>query len=163
MIWHRKILQENIKETFSSVLFYILILIFLGAQRFFLGDSFSWVWIEPIEQPSIFMRIFYSALTFLTLGKLVYKTKFYFYLYRIIGNYWVYKKAKKNIWVFLMLIMFFIIVPIIVNLLNGVISIVYNVFIFLLYILPSLTISTTIVGIYFYFRRKDKIGSTPLS
>ena len=153
MTWYERVLKKNIKEIFSSGILYVCILIILSIQHFFLGNSFSWVWIEPIEQPSIFVRIFYSAITYPTLGYLVYRTGFYLFIWRIFPRR-IFRGIKKKVWIILIGVMFFVVVPIVVDVLNGIISIFYNIFNFFLYLFPAVAISSLIVVGILYLRNK---------
>ncbi len=119
-----------------------------------MGKSFTWTDISPIDPPSIFVRIFYSALTFVTLGAFLYKIKFYKGLYRILGDWQSFKEAKAIIWVLLMGAMFFVIVPLVVDILNGILSIGYNLFALTLYAFPPVGVSVILFTLYFYFKKK---------
>lgn len=155
MSWQQKALKNNIKEIFSSVPLYILTMVVLGLWSYFSGNSFSWIWVEPIEVPSIPVRLFYSALTFFTIGAFLYKIGFYKFLWSISSSWKDFKKSKKEIWGILMLLMFFVIVPKVVELLNAIASVFYNLFYFLLYVFPSFVISIMLVGAYFYLCNKQ--------
>lgn len=145
MSWEKRILTENIKNVLSSGILYLLTLIVVSIWDIYHGKSYTWVWLEVIDQPSIFVRLFYSAITFVTLGALLYRIKFYKLLWQIIGDWRSYKEAKSAIWGLLVLFMYFYGVPKIVDFLNFIISIIYNIFNFILYISPFFTISLIIL------------------
>lgn len=153
MTWYERVLKKNIKEIFSSGFLYVCILIILSIQHFFLKNSFSWVWIEPIEQPSFFVRLLYSAITYPTLGYLVYKSGFYLFIWRLFPRR-TFRRIKKKVWIILMGVMFFVVVPVVVNVLNGIISVFYNIFNFFLYLFPSVAVSSLIVVGILYLRKK---------
>ena len=119
-----------------------------------MGKTFTWTDISPIDSPSIFVRIFYSALTFVTLGRLLYLAGFYKALYRILGDWRSFKEAKAIIWVLLMAAMFFVIVPLVVDILNGILSIGYNLLALTLYAFPPVGVSMILFAFYFYFKKK---------
>ncbi len=154
MTWYRKTLEKYRKEILTGAVFSIVCSISLLLWIFALGKTFTWTDISPIEQPSIFVRIFYSALTFVTLGAFLYRIGFYRALYRILGDWRSFKEAKGIIWVLLMGTMFFVIVPTVVNLLNGIISIGYNLFALILYAFPPVGVSVILFTLYFYFRKR---------
>lgn len=82
--WHKITLKKHLKNVFSSGITYaILALVFL-LWRFVLGYQFGWQNIEPFSPPNIFVRVFYSAFTFATLGLLLYVFRFYQVLHDIL-------------------------------------------------------------------------------
>lgn len=153
MSWYRKVLQKNIKEIFSSAGTYLLTATLLTAWYFYTGKGFQWEWIEPLDAPSFFERFFYSALTYVTIGALLYKIRFYQFLYYVLGDWRSFKEAKALIWVLLLWLMYFKIVPFFFDVMNDVISIGYNLFMFVLYVAPWFFISVIAVFGYYYFRK----------
>jgi hypothetical protein len=152
--WYKKAIKHNIKEIFSSVPLYVLTVIILGVWHFLSGGQFTWVWIEPIEAPSVFVRIFYSALTFITLGAFLYKIRFYQFLWFVLGDWKTFKEAKALLWLLLMWSMYSWVVPKVINLLNDIASIGYNIFNFLLYAFPAFTLSALILTGLMYLHKK---------
>lgn len=158
MSWQIKAINKYTKETFSSLWTYLLTAIFLTVWYLFSGNVFHWVWIEPLDVPPL-ERFLYSAITFYTLGRFIYNTGFYLVLWRIfyaLGDMRSYKELKRIIWLCLILIMYFWIIPAVIAVLNWIISIGYNIFKFCLYVAPSLVISTLVVGIYYYVKNNKK-------
>lgn len=158
MSWHKNTLLKYRKEiTHSAVLSFVLALVF-AVYSWHLGNTFVWESISPIEQPSILVRAIYSALTFATLGAIIYALGFYKILYApyrgVKGGYKEYKKDKKAIWGILILLMYFIIIPVVVNVLNAIASFFYNIFKYILYLPPTLGIFLilTILISYIYSR-----------
>lgn len=154
MSWYKHTLKKYGKEILSGAIFTVVCTLAFLLWIFVMGKTFAWTDISPIEQPSIFIRIFYSALTFITLGAFLYKVGFYKALYQILGDWRSFKEAKSIIWVLLMGTMFFVIVPLVVDLLNSIISIGYNVFALILYAFPPVGISLIIFALYFYFKKQ---------
>lgn len=154
MTWYKHTLKKYGKEILSGAIFTVVCTLAFLLWIFVVGKTFTWTDISPIEQPSIFIRIFYSALTFITLGAFLYKVGFYKALYQIMGDWRSFKEAKSIIWVLLMGTMFFVIVPLVVDLLNSIISIGYNVFALILYAFPPVGISLIIFALYFYFKKQ---------
>lgn len=138
--WYWREILKNFKKSFSSVSFYILFLAILSVWKYLIGQDFSWESISPIQEPNIFIRILYSALTFISLGKLLRFFGFYKMLHnicvKILGDWQLYKSIKKIVWVSLMLLMFIYVVPFIVYILNTIISFFFNVFNLILYLFP---------------------------
>lgn len=159
MTWYKDTLQKHKKEILSGSIFTVICAIVFLLWIFAIGRTFSWTDISPIEQPSVFVRLFYSALTFITLGAFLYRVGFYKALYQILGDWRSFKEAKAIIWVLLTGIMFFVIVPLVVDLLNGIISIVYNLFALALYAFPPVGISLILFTLYFYLKKQIQFKS----
>jgi len=153
MTWYEQTIKKYKKEILIGAFFSIICSLLFLVWIFVMGKTFVWTDISPIEQPSIFIRILYSALTFVTLGRILYVLGFYKALYQFLGDWRSYKEAKSIIWILLMALMFFVIVPKVVDLLNGVISIVYNILALILYALPPVGISIVLFLIYFYIKK----------
>lgn len=152
--WQNKKVLTNIRESFLSGSFYLITLILLLIWDVYQGKSFQWIWLEVIDPPSVFDRLFYSAVTFLTLGAFLYAIKFYKILWIIIGNWREYKKVKSIIWGMLMFFMYFYGVPKIVDFLNFIISIIYNIFAFVIYVSPFFATSLIILTVYKMIKTK---------
>lgn len=160
MSWHKNTLLKYKKEiTQSAALSFVLTLVF-AIYSWHLGNTFAWESISPIEQPSILVRAVYSALTFATLGAIIYALGFYKILYApyrgVKGGHKEYKKDKKAIWGILILLMYFVIIPVVVNVLNAIASFFYNIFKYILYLSPAVGIFLilTILISYIYSRAK---------
>jgi len=161
--WYKKVLIKNTKEILSSAgTYFILVLVFL-LWRFALGYQFKWQQIEPLSPPSIFIRSFYSAFTFLTLGLLLYIVRFYKVMHDILvkgmGLWGLYDAIKAVLWLLLMFISYQYIVPWLFALLNASASILYNIVGFILYALPPVGISLLII---FYIILKSKVKQANL-
>jgi hypothetical protein len=154
MTWYKKTLKKYGKEILTGAVFSIVCTLAFLLWIYGMGKTFTWTDISPIDPPSIFVRIFYSALTFVTLGAFLYKIKFYQGLYRILGDWRSFREAKAIIWVLLMGTMFFVIVPLVVDILNGILSIGYNLVALLVYAFPPVGISVILFTLYFYFKKK---------
>jgi hypothetical protein len=158
MSWHKKVLVKHAKEIFSSGVFYILLILVFLLWRFAFGYQFEWQNIEPFSPPSIFIRIFYSAFTFVTLGFLLYVLRFYKALHDILVrgmNLWgLYNSIKAIVWAVLMYLSYQYIVPWLFSILNASVSILYNIASFVLYIFPPLGIAIIIAISYTFFRKQ---------
>lgn len=105
-------------------------------------------------------RLFYSALVYVTLGWfLFHKLKFWKFLYEPYRGggrraYREYEKLKAAIWGFLILLMYFVIVPFVVDILNTIISFFFNLYVLLLYLAPPLAISLMICGFGLFIYKK---------
>jgi hypothetical protein len=152
--WQSKVIKENIKNILSSGILYLFTLVTVSIWDMYHGKGFEWVWLEIIDQPSLFVRLFYSAITFVTLGALLYAVNFYKLLWHIIGDWKEYKKAKSAIWGLLMVFMYFYGVPKIIDFLNFIISIFYNIFNFILYISPFFAISLLLLLVIQFIKIK---------
>ncbi len=167
MKWYKKIFIKYQKEAVSSAIFFIIFSLMLLFWYFFLGKSFLWRNIEPISAPNFFERAFYSALVFISVGALLYFIRFYQFLHFLIinltGNWRWYKGIKSILWGCLILVMYFWIIPRIVDLLNYVISFFYNIFGLILYAIPPLGISLVIFIPLLVFIKKYKLKNNAIS
>ncbi len=147
--WYKDILIKYKKEIIASATFTIVFAIFLSIWHYVFGKSFAWKEIDPIPKPQEFIRFIYSALVFVTFGAFLYWIKFYKFLHSVIvgglRDWKLYKDIKAIIWTSLILIMYFFVVPKVIDFLNSTISIIYNLSIFILYLLPPLLSSLIIV------------------
>lgn len=158
MNWQKMALKKYFKEILSSGTTYaILALVFL-LWRFVFGINFQWQQIEPFEQPSIFVRAFYSAFTFFTLGLLLYVSRFYKVMHDILvkgmGLWGLYNAIKAIVWLFLMFLSYQYIVPWLFSILNTSASILFNVANLVLYVLPPIGITLILSIIYLLGRNK---------
>jgi len=145
MKWYKKVLVENKKELVRSAIVSIIVTLAFSLWYFVTGKSFEWKTISPISQPSLLYRQFYSAFVFITIGAfLYYVVKLWKFLYlifvKILRSWGLYELIKWALWTSLILITYFYIVPIVVDILNAVISFFYNIAILFLYLFPSLGI-----------------------
>lgn len=140
MTWYKKILTKYKKEIIQSAIISIFITLAFSLWYFISGKGFEWQSISPVEEPALLPRLFYSALVYLTFGAVLYSVGFYKFLYSLYrgtrGGYKKYKDTKKFIWWVLILGMYFVIIPVVVSILNVVISFFCNLAILLLYLLP---------------------------
>ncbi|MEK7065990.1 MAG: hypothetical protein AAB965_00265 [Patescibacteria group bacterium] len=158
MKWHKEVLIKKAQEIVGSGISYaILVLVFL-LWRYALGNKFEWQNIEPLSPPSVFVRSFYSAFTFGTLGLLLYVLKFYKVLHDIVvktlGMWKLYNFIKAVVWVFLIYASYEYIVPWLFNLLNTGVSVLFNVAGIVLYSLPPLGIAIVLSATYILFKNR---------
>ena len=149
MSWYRDALEKNKKEIVKSAVFSMLSTFIFSIWYFLSKKSFEWHSISPISQPSLLAREFYSALVFVTIGAFLYYVVklwkiLYFVIVEIMGSRELYKFVKSLIWIFLILTMYFYIVPKVVDFLNVTISVVYNISILLLYLFPPVMLFVVI-------------------
>ncbi len=158
MKWHKEALIKNTKEIVTSATTYIILLLVFLLWHFAFGYKFEWQQIEPFEQPSIFIRAFYSAFTFFTLGFLLYIARFYKVLHDILvkgmGSWGLYNAIKAVVWLFLMFISYQYIVPWLFKILNASISLLYNIAGLVLYTLPPIGISLIIAIVFALWKTK---------
>lgn len=144
--WYLNVFIKYRKETLATSLFVLTLSLSYTTWQFILGHNFVWKDIELISAPDIFDRYFYSALSFVTVGAILYFIRFYQLLHiltvELMGSWELYKTIKKVIWFFLMLLSFFTFQHV-VDLINKVISFIYNTIIFALFISPPLLFSLT--------------------
>lgn len=139
--WYQKILVGYFTKTIAVVGLTTLVFFVMAVVQLSKGGSFVWNNIAPLEQPEFFERAIYSALTFVTLGAFLYFIRFYQLLSMLFGsNREGYKSAKAIIWLGLLVLMYKAIIPVVVNILNFIISLLYNSFLLLLYVSPLMFI-----------------------
>lgn len=165
MTWYKKILIEKRAEVFLGTAVTLLFSLVTLIYHFATGQSFHWEAIDPIEAPSLFSYSFYSAVTFRTLGALLFTGMFYKFLYapfkgKCKGAYREYKKIKALIWPILMVIMYYV-VDVVIKGLNAIISIFYNLAALTLYLLPPLGITLIIATTFFLVRKNYALQPIP--
>ncbi len=153
--WYKKVLKENQKEIYYSAALSFVVSLGYLIWSHFQGSVFIWQSISPIEQPSIFARYFYSAFTFVTIGAFLYYVVklwkgLHFIFVKVLGSWEIYNLVKYFVWLGLMAITYFYIVPIVVEIMNVVLSFFYNIFNLVLYISPGIGVFLilTAVGAY---------------
>ncbi len=155
--WYKRIIVEKKKEIISSFLFVVMFSVIVSAWGYFSGKSFEWQSISPIEQPDLVPRLFYSALVYVTLGSLLYSLGFYKFLYSLYrgtrGGWRKYKDTKAIIWWSLILGMYFIIIPFVVDGLNAVISVCFNLFNLILYLCPPFVITVFVFLVFLIYKK----------
>ncbi len=158
--WHKKVLLKNTKKILSSGTTYVILALVLLLWHFALGIKFEWQHISPLSEPSIFIRTFYSAFTFCTLGLFLYVIGFYKVLHDIVvkafGMWEIYNLIKAVLWLFLMYISYAYLVPWLFNVLNASISILFNIANLVLYALPPVGIALILSIIYLLYNKKLK-------
>ena len=158
--WHKKVLLKNAKEIVSSGITYMILSLVFLLWHFALGIKFQWQSVSPLSAPSIFVRMFYSAFTFCTLGLFLYVIKFYKVLHDIVvkafGMWGLYNLIKAVLWSFLMYISYVYLVPWLFNILNGGISILFNIANLVLYALPPVGIALILSTTYLLYSKKLK-------
>lgn len=159
--WYKKALIEQKKKISEPATTSLLIMILLSLWYFTSGVNFEWQSISPVSQPSLSARYFYSAFAFVTIGSFLYYIVgfwklLYFICIKILNDKKLYSLSKGIFWTFLILLTYFYVVPIVVDLLNSVISFFYNILIILLYISP-VPISFVIILLSINYFKKPKI------
>ena len=144
----------------SSIKKSLIITLPLSLLYFYFIGKFEWQSIAPISQPSILARYFYSAFVFVTLGAFLYYVVgfwkvLYFICVKILNDKKLYSLSKGAFWSFLILLTYFYIMPMIVDLSNSIISFLYNVLLIFLYISP-VPISFVIILLSIIYFGKDK-------
>ncbi|MFA5163912.1 MAG: hypothetical protein WC441_05355 [Patescibacteria group bacterium] len=156
--WYKKVIIKNTKEIVSSGITYIILVLVLLLWHFALGIKFQWQNISPLSAPSIFVRVFYSAFTFCTLGLFLYVIKFYKVLHDIVvkafGMWELYNAIKAILWLFLMWISYAYLVPWLFKVLNAGISVLFNIANLVLYAIPPVGIALILSIIYLIFKNK---------
>ena len=150
--WYKKVILKNAKEIMSSGATYLILALVLLLWHFALGIKFQWQNVSPLSEPSFFIRSFYSAFTFCTIGLLLYVVKFYKVLdeivVKIFGMRELYNLVKAIFWLFLMWISYAYLVPWLFKFLNAGISILFNFANLVLYVIPPVGITLVLSIVY---------------
>lgn len=153
-------LLKNAKEIVSDGTTYAILALVLLLWHFALGIKFEWQHIAPLSEPSVFVRAFYSAFTFCTLGLLLYVLRFYKVLHDIVvkafGMWELYNLIKALVWLLLMYISYAYLVPWLFNILNASASFLFNIANLVLYAIPPVGIGIVLSVIYLLVRKKIK-------
>lgn len=156
--WHKKVLLKNAKEIVGSATTYVILTFVLLLWHFALGIKFEWQTISPLSAPSVFVRVFYSAFTFCTIGLFLYVIKFYKVLHDIVvkafGMWELYNFIKAVLWAFLMYISYAYLVPWLFSFLNASISTLFNIANLVLYAIPPVGITLILSIVYLLLKRK---------
>lgn len=156
--WYKKVILKNTKEIVSSGASYLILVLVLLLWHFALGIKFQWQNVSPLSEPSFFVRSFYSAFTFCTLGFLLYIAGFYKVLHDIVVKtfrLWeLYNLIKAVLWLFLMWISYAYLVPWLFKVLNASISVLFNFANLVLYAIPPVGIALVLSIIFLLIRHK---------
>lgn len=161
---YHKRLRKYIQEESSKLSFIlIIVLVVTIALQLWIGQqNFIRIDIEPISVDWLFSRLAYSALTFVTLGSLLYRLWFYKVLYVIFGKlfgYTFYKGLKKIVRIGLIALMYFVIVPFVADLLNTILTRWYNCIRYIGFITPALWVwlmlFAVVVLLHFYHKKSS--------
>lgn len=156
MSWQNKWFKLGVRKIalwsiYGAIFIWITILVNYGFWW-----SFERQMISPLEMPWILPRIFLSTLAFWIPWAFLYKIYFYRGLYNILprGDF---KWAKRLTWLFLMGCMY-ISVKIVVDFLNLLLSFLFNLLNFAIFLAPWLVFSFIITySLYFiYLKLKAK-------
>ncbi|MEX2437692.1 MAG: hypothetical protein WD449_00375, partial [Candidatus Babeliales bacterium] len=141
----------------TSAVFVLVVAITTLVWSYATGSVFAWKTISPIPEPSILVRLLYSALVYVTLGRILYILGFYQVLHAFVvgglGDWGLYNDLKKLLWIVLMGVMFFWIIPFVVNVMNTTISFFYNILNLVLYLISGVGISISLFLVYFLVKK----------
>ena len=160
--WYKEVLKKYIGKIISSAMTYIVLVFIFLLWHFILGIKFQWQDITTLSQPTIFVRSFYSAFVFGTIGAFLYFIHFYELLKYIVVKKFrlleLYKIIKAVLWAYLIYISYMYIVPGIFKILNIGMSFLFNIANLVLYLLPPIGIALVIV--YLMIKNNKKINET---
>lgn len=143
-LWYKKAIVNYARANEIKVASGALVVLFssfVSAQIFIFNHAFRWVKITPISDIP-WDRALFSALTYVSLGAILYYLLFYkllsFIFYRVLGDYKAYLQAKRVVWLALMLINYYYVTPFVISVLNKILSFCYNIITLILFVSPSL-------------------------
>lgn len=156
--WYKIVLLNFLRQQKPYVLLTILSLLFTSCalgQLFVFQNNFAWMDIAPF-QPLPWIRILFSALTFVTLGAVLYALRFYqllnFIFVTLLQDRKTYRAIKSLIWLALMGFLFYYVQPVVIKYLNLIASIVFNLLNLILFLSPSLGITLAALLAYICLR-----------
>ncbi len=138
MSWYKKALLSTYhKELIVGGLVFVVLFV-LSIVQLISGELFAWRQIEPFSTPDLWNRIFWSALTFVSLGAILYHIYFYKFLSDLFGsNRGGYRQAKAIVWFGLMCVNYQIF-PTVVDIANSIVSFAFNASVYIMYVSPML-------------------------
>lgn len=165
--WYDNVLMKYKKEILASFFGAGSFALFVLLWRYGLGHTFHWKSIEPLSQPEILSRSFYSALAFRTIGAGLFGMGFYFGLHavcvRTLGDWRLYKNIKRLVWAAAMVLTYWALGKV-VDLLNWALSVCYNLLSLILYLIPPFGATTiVIIGLWLLRRRSHLWNDEPNS
>jgi hypothetical protein len=163
--WYKKILEGHGREALHSAIVSVAITIAFSFWYFASGKSFEWHSISPIPQPGFFASEFYGAFAFVTIGAFLYYVVklwkgIYFVCVEIFGSRKLYRDIKAVVWVVLVLITQFYIVPTVIDWANAILSFFYNMWFLFLYTFPPLGIFLAIFGATIFFLKRYRLAKS---
>lgn len=146
MTWYKKTLSCTYrKELIVGSLVFVALFV-LSIIQLVNSEPFTWRRIELFSTPDFWNRIFWSALTFVTLGAVLYRIYFYKILSMMFGSDRSgYRQMKRIIWFGLMYVNFQIF-PAVIDAANFIASILFNSLVYIAYISPYL-LAGLIIGV----------------
>jgi hypothetical protein len=154
--WYKKVIAEYRKEVVNAAIMAFVATFVFSLLYFILGKNFEWRTVN-LSEPTLTLRLL-SGLVFSSLGRVLYKLKFY-YVLKVILVYVLrardlYYALKKIIWYFLMFVMGYYIVPWVMNAINFILTILLNVVMFVAYIAPLIGVFVVVFIPVCYFLKK---------
>lgn len=150
--WYSRVLREYIQTNAGQLTITALVLLIaaIAGQLLYFGHGFEWTTVTPFS-PLPWMRNVFSAITFLTLGWLLYHALFYKSLYFVMVrvmrlSYRDYVAVKEGVWACLMYASYKLQI-IVVHWLNEVASFAYNGVLFIVSLWPSFGIALLAVAL----------------
>lgn len=138
MTWYKKALLSTYRKELIVGGLVFAVLFVLSMVQLASGEPFAWRQIEPFSTPGFWNRIFWSALTFVSLGAILYHIYFYKFLSDLFGsNRGGYRQAKAVVWFGLMYVNYQIF-PTVVDAANFIVNILFNSLVYVIYISPFL-------------------------
>lgn len=144
--WYKKNIKEFFNKNIEKIIAGILAPILIFFWYYYSWWTWKWENIEVIKF-TILTYWFISALTFIWPGRLLYDLYLYKILYWMSPSYNDFTKAKWWLW----LILNFITAIAFIYIINLIATILYNLYTFTIYLLPSIAIIISIIGLYYWY------------
>jgi hypothetical protein len=163
--WYKKVITEYRQEIIKAAITALIGALAYSLVRYMSGGVFEVQEIN-LSTPTLTLRLL-SGLVFDSLGYILYELKFYYALYMVMVVALRMKKAdydaaKKLIWYSLMFVMGFYIVPWFMDVLSFVLTVVFNVVMFVGYLAPPIGVFVVIFLPTFYLLKKRTETSVPV-
>ena len=159
MNWYEREIKKYSVDMNTKIYAWIIIALSFSIYFYFTKWVYKWEDIEIIPLVP-WIRILISALTYITIWSLLYRSKLlykplFFIFVRVLGAKRLYKEIKAIIWILLIWFMYFVLLPITIIILNKIISFFYNIILILFYLSPVVAISGGLILIMIYFKKRN--------
>ena len=144
--WQNRNIREFLKKNTEIIIASILAPIIIFLYYYFTGWSWKWENIEVMKF-TLLTYGFISALTFKGPWRVLHDLYLYRVLYWLSPSYDDFTKATWFLWLFLNLIT----ATLFIFIVNLTATVIFNIYTFTVYLIPSILITITIVWLYYWY------------
>jgi hypothetical protein len=151
-------IRNYIFSSKERIILSVILLLLSLCWHYIIWEPYAWKNIEIFSMPP-YIRIVLSLMVYSTIWAILVELMFYKWLsiifHDIFKSHSWYLKAKSIIWSLLVWVMYYYITPFIIDSLNYISTIIYNIFAVTLYISPPIAISWFLIIIYVVYKNKN--------